>query len=183
LSTIAGQQPDSVTTTTFHSEKLSPLIKLAFGVGDLGPAIVSGINGFFLNAFLLDVAGLRPAMAGTIFLIVKIWDAVNDPLLGSLSDRTRTRWGRRRPWLLFGAVPFGLFFFVQWLVPPLGDVAKFWYYLIIAVLLALRLSVSAVPAGILLVSFLAVRAYPITRERHSQMRAELQRRNASAKAS
>jgi GPH family glycoside/pentoside/hexuronide:cation symporter len=145
LSTIAEQQPDSMTTTAAHSEKLSPLIKLAFGVGDLGPAIVSGINGFFLNAFLLDVAGLRPAMAGTIFLIVKVWDAVNDPLLGSLSDRTRTRWGRRRPWLLFGAVPFGLFFFLQWLVPPLGDVAKFWYYLIIAVLLDAAFTAVNVP--------------------------------------
>ncbi|MFN2155135.1 MAG: MFS transporter, partial [Anaerolineae bacterium] len=145
MSTIAEQQPDSMTTTAAHSEKLSPLIKLAFGVGDLGPAIVSGINGFFLNAFLLDVAGLRPAMAGTIFLIVKVWDAVNDPLLGSLSDRTRTRWGRRRPWLLFGAVPFGLFFFLQWLVPPLGDVAKFWYYLIIAVLLDAAFTAVNVP--------------------------------------
>jgi GPH family glycoside/pentoside/hexuronide:cation symporter len=84
---------------------------------------------------LLDVAGLRPAMAGTIFLIVKIWDAVNDPIMGTLSDRTKTRWGRRRPWLLFAALPFGLFFFLQWLVPPISDLAKFWYYLIVAILL------------------------------------------------
>jgi GPH family glycoside/pentoside/hexuronide:cation symporter len=117
------------------SEKLSPLTKLAFGVGDLGPAIVAAINGFFLNAFLLDVAGLRPAVAGSIFLIVKIWDAVNDPIMGALTDRTRTRWGRRRPWLLFAAIPFGLFFFLQWIVPPLDDFGKFWYYLVVAVLL------------------------------------------------
>ena len=96
-----------MTTPALSSEKLSPLTKLAFGAGDLGPAIVSGINGFFLNAFLLDVAGLRPAVAGTIFLIVKIWDAVNDPLMGTLTDRTVTRWGRRRPWLLFATIPFG----------------------------------------------------------------------------
>jgi GPH family glycoside/pentoside/hexuronide:cation symporter len=116
-------------------EKLSPLTKLAFGVGDLGPAIVAAINGFFLNAFLLDVAGLRPAVAGAIFLIVKIWDAVNDPIMGTLTDRTRTRWGRRRPWLLFAAIPFGLFFFLQWIVPPLDDFGKFWYYLVVALLL------------------------------------------------
>jgi GPH family glycoside/pentoside/hexuronide:cation symporter len=116
-------------------EKLSPLTKLAFGVGDLGPAIVAAINGFFLNAFLLDVAGLRPAVAGAIFLIVKIWDAVNDPIMGTLTDRTRTRWGRRRPWLLFAAIPFGLFFFLQWIVPPLDDFGKFWYYLVVAMLL------------------------------------------------
>ncbi len=117
------------------SEKLSKWTKLAFGAGDLGPAIVAAINGFFLNAFLLDVAGLRPAAAGTIFLIVKLWDAVNDPLIGMLSDRTQSRWGRRRPWLLFAAIPFGLAFFLQWVVPPLGDTGKFFYYLVVAILL------------------------------------------------
>ena len=115
--------------------KLSRATKLAYGVGDLGPAIVASVNGFFLNAFLLDVAGLRPGAVGIIFLIVKIWDSVNDPLIGSISDRTNTRWGRRRPWLLFGAIPFGLAFLLHWLVPPLGATGKFWYYLIVAILL------------------------------------------------
>jgi GPH family glycoside/pentoside/hexuronide:cation symporter len=121
--------------TTPPDEKLSFFTKLAFGAGDLGPAIVAAVNGFFLNAFLLDVAGLRPAAVGTIFLLAKIWDAVNDPLVGALTDRTRTRWGRRRPWLLFAAIPFGLAFFLQWIVPPLSDTGKFWYYLVIAILL------------------------------------------------
>ncbi len=120
---------------TRSAEKLGFGTKLAFGAGDLGPAIVAAINGFFLNAFLLDVAGLRPGTAGAIFLLVKIWDAVNDPLVGMLSDRTRTRWGRRRPWLLFAAIPFGLFFFLQWIVPPFSGAGKFWYYLLVAVLL------------------------------------------------
>ncbi len=125
----------STAASTPISEKLSRVTKLAYGAGDLGPAIVAAINGFFLNAFLLDVAGLRPAAAGAIFLIVKVWDAVNDPLVGTLTDRTLTRWGRRRPWLLFGAIPFGLAFFLQWLVPPWGDTAKFFYYLIVALVL------------------------------------------------
>lgn len=117
------------------TEKLRTGTKLAFGAGDLSAAIVAAINGFFLNAFLLDVAGLRPAAAGLIFLLVKIWDAVNDPLIGVLTDRTRTRWGRRRPWLLFAAVPFGLTFFLQWVVPDASASFKFWYYLIVAILL------------------------------------------------
>lgn len=116
------------------TEKLSRLTKMAYGAGDLGPAIVAAINGFFLNAFLLDVAGLRPAAVGTIFLIAKIWDAVNDPIVGALSDRTRTRWGRRRPWLLFAAIPFGLAFYLHWIVPPLDDTGKFFYYVIVAIL-------------------------------------------------
>ncbi len=116
-------------------EKLSIGAKLAYGVGDTAPAIVSGINGFLLNAFLLDVVGLHPALVGTIFLVTKIWDAVNDPIVGALTDRTKSHWGRRRPWLLFAAVPFGLLFFAQWLVPQWSETAKFWYYLTVAFLL------------------------------------------------
>ncbi|MCB8979715.1 MAG: MFS transporter [Ardenticatenaceae bacterium] len=117
------------------SNKLSFGRKLAFGVGDLGPALVASIQGFFLNAFLLDIAGIRPAAAGIIFLIVKIWDSVNDPIIGRLTDKTNTRWGRRRPWLLFGAIPFGLAWFLQWLVPDWGQAGLFWYYLLVALLL------------------------------------------------
>ena len=117
------------------SEKVSVKTKLAYGVGDLGPAIVTGVNGFLLNAFLLDVVGMRPALVGTIFLIAKLWDAVNDPVIGMLTDRTRSKWGRRRPWLLFAAIPFALFFLMAWLVPPLSEAGQFWYYLVVAILL------------------------------------------------
>ncbi len=122
-------------STSAPPQRLSTIVKLAYGSGDLGAAIVAGVNGFFLNAFLLDVAGIRPGMVAVIFIIVKIWDSVNDPIIGALTDRTNTRWGRRRPWLLFGAIPFGLAFFLHWLVPDLNQVGKFWYYLIVAILL------------------------------------------------
>jgi len=120
---------------TARPARLSTATKLAFGAGDLGPAIVAGINGFFILDFLINVAGLRPGVAGTVLLVVKIWDAVNDPIIGWLTDKTVSGMGRRRPWLLFGALPFGLAFFLHWLVPPLGDDGKFWYYLIVALLL------------------------------------------------
>lgn len=117
------------------ADKLSVKTKLAFGIGDLGPAIIAAVNGFYLNAFLLEVARLRPEWVALIFLLVKLWDAVNDPLMGSLTDRTRTRWGRRRPWLLFGAVPLGIAFLMHWYVPPLGQGGLFLYYLVVALLL------------------------------------------------
>lgn len=132
-------------STVVPTPRLPLKTKLAFGVGDLGAAIVAAVQGFFLNAFLLDVAGLRPVAAGTIFLIVKIWDSVNDPIIGALTDRTNTRWGRRRPWLLFGAIPFGLSFFLHWLVPDLGDVGKFIYYLVVALLLDTAFTAVNVP--------------------------------------
>jgi glycoside/pentoside/hexuronide:cation symporter, GPH family len=75
---------------------------------------------FFQLYFLTDVAGLRPDYAAWAVGIGRLWDAVNDPLFGLLSDRIRTRWGRRRVLLLFGAVPLGVSFAMLWLVPPWG---------------------------------------------------------------
>lgn len=119
--------------------------KLAFGAGDLGPAVATIILSFFQLFFLTTVAGLRPALAGSIVLIVKIWDALNDPLVGWLSDRTRSRFGRRRPWILFGALPFGVIFFLQWVVPPFDDTGKFVYYLVVALLFSIAFTVVNVP--------------------------------------
>ncbi|MEM9566916.1 MAG: MFS transporter [Cyanobacteria bacterium P01_E01_bin.34] len=133
-----GIQPAA--TSHPRSEKLSLVTKLAFGVGDMGAGMTASIMVFYLLYFLTEVAGLPPGLAGTVLLIGKGWDAVNDPLIGSLSDRTKSRWGRRHSWMLLAAFPFGIAFFVGWLVPDFGvDVADnpwplFWYYTIVAIL-------------------------------------------------
>ncbi len=122
------------------SPKLSFSTKLAYGAGDLGPAITANILGVFLLLFFTNVAGLDAGLAGSILLISKVWDAINDPIIGMLSDRTRSRWGRRHPWMLFGAIPFGVFFFLQWLVPQFSPdpATNRWslvaYYVAIAIL-------------------------------------------------
>jgi glycoside/pentoside/hexuronide:cation symporter, GPH family len=116
-------------------EKLSFSQKMAYGAGDLGPAITANLLGFFLLPFLTSVAGLNPGIAGILLAVSKIWDAINDPIVGVLTDRTRSRWGRRRPWILFGAIPFGLTFFAQWWVPfPGNTTALIGYYFVIAIL-------------------------------------------------
>lgn len=122
------------------TQKLSFNTKLAYGAGDLGAAITANILAVFLLIFFTNVAGLSPGLAGSILMIGKIWDAVNDPIVGVLSDRTKHKWGRRLPWMVWGAVPFGFFFFLQWIVPQFSaDRATnqwglFWYYIIVAVI-------------------------------------------------
>ena len=82
---------------------------------------------------------MNPSLAGSILFIGKITDAINDPIVGVLSDRTRTKWGRRLPWIIFSAIPFGLIFFLQWIVPTFSDNQElnttllFIYYLIIGI--------------------------------------------------
>lgn len=78
--------------------------KLGFGIGDLGGNLFFTIMGFYLLYYLTDVVGLLPALAGTALMIGKVWDAITDPITGYISDRTRTRWGRRRPYMFVGAI-------------------------------------------------------------------------------
>lgn len=125
--------------------KLSVFTKLAYGVGDVGAAISNQVSTFFLNPFLLETALLRPGLVTIIVFAANIWDAVIDPVIGNMSDRTRTRWGRRRPWLLFGAIPFGVMFFLQFSVPPFGTTALFVYFLFATMLLRTMYSIVNVP--------------------------------------
>ena len=126
--------PSDKPPSTLPSEKLNLKTKLAIGAGDMGSAITANILIFYLSPFLTDVAGLAPGLAGLTQLVGKIWDAVNDPIVGVMSDRTSTRWGRRYPWMIIGAIPFGLFFFLQWIVPSFNQWGLFWYYTIISIL-------------------------------------------------
>jgi GPH family glycoside/pentoside/hexuronide:cation symporter len=109
--------------------RLSLSTQLAYGIGELGTVMPIGIAVFFLLYFLTNVAGLSPTLAGTVLLLGRVWDAVNDPLIGWLSDRTRSRWGRRYPWMIYGALPLALCCALQWIVPPLkSQTALFLYY-------------------------------------------------------
>ena len=93
-------------------------MKFIYGLGEFGPSVAGGtIIPFYFLFFLTDVAGIRPGIAGSLLLVARLWDAVNDPLIGVLSDRTRTRLGRRRPFILIGAVPLAATYILLWIVP------------------------------------------------------------------
>lgn len=136
-----NSSPENYPQPTPENDKLDFKTKLAYGAGDLGPAITANIAVFFLLIFFTNVAGIPAGLAGSILLIGKIWDAVNDPFVGVLTDKTKSRrWGRRLPWIFYGAIPFGIFFFLQWIVPRFSGEPTvqmwglFWYYVAIGVL-------------------------------------------------
>lgn len=107
--------------------KLTPWIKMKYGVGDFGMAVVTAMLQFSMLFYYTDVVGVNPGLAGTAMLVGKItWDLINDTLFGYLEDKTQSRWGKRRPYLIFGALPFALSFWGVFSIPQgLGDVAYF----------------------------------------------------------
>ena len=108
-------------------KKLSVLTKLKYGVGDFGMAVVTAMLQFSMLFYYTDVVGVKPGLAGTAMLVGKItWDLINDTLFGYLEDKTKSRWGKRRPYLIFGALPFALSFWGVFSIPKgLGDTAYF----------------------------------------------------------
>ncbi|MEW6982683.1 glycoside-pentoside-hexuronide (GPH):cation symporter [Colwelliaceae bacterium 6471] len=101
--------------------------KIAYGLGDTASNIIFQTVMMFLLIFYTDVVGISPAIVGTMFLVVRIFDAVTDPLMGALADRTQTRWGQFRPYLLWLAIPFGLISTIAFITPELSDTGKVVY--------------------------------------------------------
>ena len=101
-----------------ESRKLPVWYKLIYGSGDIGKASFNTLRMLFYAIFLTDVVGLDPRLASFASLVSIIWDAINDPVVGALSDNVRTKWGRRRPFLLIFSVPFALGFLLLWWAPP-----------------------------------------------------------------
>jgi len=109
-------------------EKLSFWKKVVYGIGDFGFSMNNSIISAYFTIYMMDVIGLSPALVAIILFVGRSWDYINDPIIGHLSDRTRTRWGRRRPFLLFGAIPFGLSFILLWLSPDFSETGLVIYY-------------------------------------------------------
>ena len=99
---------------------LKPKDYITFSMARFATAAITGLVSGYLLIFYTSVLGIDPLSVGTMFLISKIWDGVNDPIMGVIIDKTRNKMGKMRPYLLYGAVPFGLVIIAMFL--PLGNV-------------------------------------------------------------
>jgi sugar (glycoside-pentoside-hexuronide) transporter len=104
--------------------KLRVTEKIGYGLGDCAANFVFQTQLMFLMSFYTDVFGLAAAAVGTMFLFSRLFDAINDPLMGALADRTQTRWGKYRPWVLATAVPFAVCFVLAYTTPNLSPTGK-----------------------------------------------------------
>lgn len=119
--------------------------KFCYGLGDTSANIFMGLTMMFLTVYYTDVFKLNPAAMGTLFLITRILDAVSDPLIGASCDKTRSRLGRYRPWLLWFAVPYGLSCAAVFFSPDLSESGRVIYAYITYIFLVLSFSLVIVP--------------------------------------
>ncbi|WP_210452844.1 MFS transporter [Pantoea ananatis] len=140
-----------MTSTTIAQADLSPSAtqsalslreKIGYGLGDAGGTVITCLITNFLTFFYTDVFGLTPALVGTLFMVLRVFDAVSDPVMGVIADRTHSRWGRFRPWQLWVAVPLGLIGALTFTVPAVSmDVKIVWAF---ATYLLLSVSYTAI---------------------------------------
>jgi sugar (glycoside-pentoside-hexuronide) transporter len=131
--------------TTSQSEKLSVVEKLGYGVGDMAANFIFQTMVMFQLVFYTDTFGIAAAAAGTLLVVVRVFDAVFDPFMGAIADRTETRWGKFRPWVLWTAVPFGIMGYLTFVTPDLSPSGKLAYAYVTYILLMAVYSANNLP--------------------------------------
>ncbi|MGP1592127.1 MAG: MFS transporter [Prevotella multiformis] len=124
--------------------------KVGYGLGDMSSSMFWKLFGAYLMIFYTDVFGISAAVVGTMFAVTRVWDSFFDPVVGAVADRTSSRWGRFRPYLLFLAVPFGVIGILTFLTPPFGQTGKIVYAFITYALMMMVYSAINVPYASLL---------------------------------
>lgn len=124
--------------------------KIGYGLGDMASSMFWKLFGSYLMIFYTDVFGMPAAVVGTMFLVTRIWDSAFDPIVGVIADRTQSRWGKFRPYLLYLAIPFALIGILTFMTPDLSDTGKIVYAYITYSLMMMVYSAINVPYASLL---------------------------------
>ncbi len=141
-----------VQTENAPAEKIPLGMKVGYGIGDFAFNLVFQSITLYLVYFFTDVFMIGATAAGSIFFIAKIWNAVCDPTMGFIADRAHSRWGRNRPFLLFGAIPVGFMFFLIFFAPQIPTLWRSVYALVTFLLFSALYSMVTIPYGALTAS-------------------------------
>lgn len=128
-----------------NENKLSVKEKIGYGMGDAGCNMIGGAIMMFLSYFYTDIFGLAPALVGVLLLSVRVLDAVTDPIMGSIADRTQTRWGRFRPYLLWVSFPYVIFSVLMFTTPEWTYNSKVIYAFVTYFLMSLTYTAINIP--------------------------------------
>jgi Na+/melibiose symporter-like transporter len=128
-----------------ESQKLSFIEKAGYSAGDAAANFVFMTMILFQASFYVEVFGLTPGLAAAILLVSRLWDAFFDPVMGVLADRTKTRWGRFRPWLLWTSVPWAVVMVLAYTTPHFGRVENIVYAFVTNILLMTLYSANNMP--------------------------------------
>ena len=120
----AGQNTQEAITENADGMKVSLGEKICYGVGDIGANLVWTTVASFLTIYCTDVAGIAAGVVGTLMLIARLFDGVSDLFMGIIIDKTNTRWGKARPWVLWSAPPLVISLIMIFTVPDLGANGK-----------------------------------------------------------
>lgn len=128
-----------------QDKKLTLGNKIGYATGDMASNLIFQMITMFLMFFYTDVFGLSAAAVGTLFLVARIWDAVNDPIMGIIVDKTKTRWGKFRPYLVGGAIPLAIFATLTFTVPNVSGQWKIVYVYVTYIALGMSYTAINIP--------------------------------------
>ena len=132
------------------TQRLTFKQKLGYGLGDTASNFFFQVFNIFLLYYYTDVFGLEPALVGVMFMVTKVVDAISDPVMGLVADRTTSRWGKFRPYLLWGAIPYGVLGYAMFAGPDLSDTGKLVYAYVTYTLMMLAYTVINIPYSALM---------------------------------
>ena len=126
-------------------QKLTSREKYSYGIGAYGKDLACGIVYTFLMIYFTDVVGINPTFVGTLFLMARLWDAINDPIMGMIVDNTRSRFGKFRPWIFIGTILNSVVLFLLFRKPDLEGTSLYLYYSVMYILWGMTYTIMDIP--------------------------------------